>query len=310
MRPRTRAGTRCCGLESAEPLPAGTNLEAALSAYHACIDPPGRGGGNSCPSPPSGHNPDLHWAELRRPCPSSRRRSGPGLRIGDGGPPREELSQIYGPSAAALRKRYERARKKLALALSESELMNRRRSFHSGHQRRSAFSRPSLRSNTRGRPIRRTWRAEELRRIRLKSAPWRHSSCAVRPAESRRGGGGLFRAWRYFAPPAPERQADRVGARPPGFTPHRGGGGGGHSNFMLLLLSDPGGRRAYRSRGIADHQQYGSEVTVDGHYFGRATDYQLSPDGKTIYICYENTGALTETSILGKAPPSRPMEWP
>ena len=34
----------------------------------------------------------------------------------------EELSQIYGPSAAALRKRYERARKKLALALSESEL--------------------------------------------------------------------------------------------------------------------------------------------------------------------------------------------
>ena len=34
----------------------------------------------------------------------------------------EELSQIYGPSAAALRKRYERARKKLALALSDSEL--------------------------------------------------------------------------------------------------------------------------------------------------------------------------------------------
>ena len=29
----------------------------------------------------------------------------------------EELSQIYGPSAAALRKRYERARKKLALAV-------------------------------------------------------------------------------------------------------------------------------------------------------------------------------------------------
>ena len=40
---------------------------------------------------------------------------------------------------------------------------------------------------------------------------------------------------------------------------------------------------------------------MDGHYFGRATDYQLSPDGKTIYICYENTGALTETSNFGQA---------
>lgn len=84
----------------------------------------GRGGGNSLPlPPPSGHNPDYIGPELRAALsvltPEER-----GLVFGRvmEGRSYEELSQIYGPSAAALRKRYERARKKLALALSDSEL--------------------------------------------------------------------------------------------------------------------------------------------------------------------------------------------
>ena len=93
---------------------AGTNLEAWLYklAYHACIDLlRQRRRQLFAPPPPSGHNPDYIGPER-------------GLVFGRvmEGRSYEELSQIYGPSAAALRKRYERARKKLALALSESEL--------------------------------------------------------------------------------------------------------------------------------------------------------------------------------------------
>ena len=105
---------------------AGTNLEAWLYklAYHACIDLlRQRRRQLFAPPPPSGHNPDYIGPELRAALsvltPEER-----GLVFGRvmEGRSYEELSQIYGPSAAALRKRYERARKKLALALNESEL--------------------------------------------------------------------------------------------------------------------------------------------------------------------------------------------
>ena len=105
---------------------AGTNLEAWLYklAYHACIDLlRQRRRQLFAPPPPSGHNPDYIGPELRAALsvltPEER-----GLVFGRvmEGRSYEELSQIYGPSAAALRKRYERARKKLALALSDSEL--------------------------------------------------------------------------------------------------------------------------------------------------------------------------------------------
>lgn len=82
------------------------------------------------------------------------------------------------------------------------------------------------------------------------------------------------------------------------------------SNFMLLLALTRADGEPIDPEASLTTNSMDLEVTVDGHYFGRATDYQLSPDGKTIYICYENTGALTETSILGKLSPSRPMEWP
>ena len=105
---------------------AGTNLEAWLYklAYHACIDLlRQRRRQLFAPPPPSGYNPDYIGPELRAALsvltPEER-----GLVFGRvmEGRSYEELSQIYGPSAVALRKRYERARKKLALALSESEL--------------------------------------------------------------------------------------------------------------------------------------------------------------------------------------------
>ena len=124
MRPRTRCRTRCCGPGVGGT--AGTNLEAWLYklAYHACIDLlRQRRRQLFAPPPPSGHNPDYIGPELRAALsvltPEER-----GLVFGRvmEGRSYEELSQIYGPSAAALRKRYERARKKLALALSESEL--------------------------------------------------------------------------------------------------------------------------------------------------------------------------------------------
>lgn len=75
------------------------------------------------PPPPSGYNPDYIGPELRAAL-SVLTLEERGLVFGRvmEGRSYEELSQIYGPSAAALRKRYERARKKLALALSESEL--------------------------------------------------------------------------------------------------------------------------------------------------------------------------------------------
>lgn len=84
--------------------------------------------------------------------------------------------------------------------------------------------------------------------------------CAVRPADHRRGGGGLFRGVAVLCPlPAPERRADRGGqARPPGTTPSPWRSGGGRQQFYAPAGPDPGGRRAYRSRGIADHQQHGS----------------------------------------------------
>lgn len=105
---------------------AGTNLEAWLYklAYHACIDLlRQRRRQLFAPPPPSGRNPDYIGPELRAALsvlmPEER-----GLVFGRviEGRSYEELSQIYDPSAAALRRRYERARKKLALTPSDSEL--------------------------------------------------------------------------------------------------------------------------------------------------------------------------------------------
>ncbi|MFQ7454311.1 MAG: RNA polymerase sigma factor [Flavonifractor plautii] len=127
MRPRTRCRTRRSRAWSRrDRFRAGTNLEAWLYklAYHACIDLlRQRRRQLFAPPPPSGYNPDYIGPELRAAL-SVLTLEERGLVFGRvmEGRSYEELSQICGPSAAALRKRYERARKKLALALSESEL--------------------------------------------------------------------------------------------------------------------------------------------------------------------------------------------
>ena len=106
--------------ESRARFQSGTNLRAWLYkiAYRVCVDLL-RQKKRQLFAPPRSQNPDYIGPELRRALetlsPLDR-----GLVFG-----RvleklsyEELSQIYGKSAAALRKRYERARKKLAAELS------------------------------------------------------------------------------------------------------------------------------------------------------------------------------------------------
>lgn len=102
---------------------AGTNLEAWLYklAYHACMDLlRQRRRQLFTPPPPAVHDPDYIGPELRealgRLTPQER-----GLvfsRVMEGRH-YDELARIYGQSAATLRKRYERARGKLARALAE-----------------------------------------------------------------------------------------------------------------------------------------------------------------------------------------------
>ena len=99
----------------------GTNLRAWLYkiAYHICVDLLRRKK-RQLFAPPPAPDPDYIGPELRRALgtlsPADR-----GLVFGRvlEGLNYEELSQIYGKSAAALRKRYERARKKLAAELSQ-----------------------------------------------------------------------------------------------------------------------------------------------------------------------------------------------
>ena len=138
--------------------------------------------------------------------------------------------------------------------------MNRRRSFHEADTRGGAhFPRPRSDRNPRGRPVRRTPADGGAAPHPARPSPG-GGDRAVRPADHRRGGGGLFRGVAVLCPlPAPERRADR-GGQPDlrGLHPHRGGGGGGRQQFYAPAGPDPGGRRAYRSRGIADHQQHGS----------------------------------------------------
>lgn len=99
----------------------GTNLRAWLYkiAYRVCVDML-RKKKRQLFAPSRFQNPDYIGPELRRALealsPADR-----GLVFGRvlEGLSYEELSQIYGKSAAALRKRYERARKKLAAELSQ-----------------------------------------------------------------------------------------------------------------------------------------------------------------------------------------------
>ena len=102
-------------------------------------------------------------------------------------------------------------------------------------------------------------RAEEPRRIR----PVRPlAAAAVLCALLTIGAAavGFSGAWRYFAPSLPQNAVQTVGASQTSgdYTLTVEEAVVDDSNFMLLLGPDPGGRRAYRSRGIADHQQHGS----------------------------------------------------
>ena len=113
---------------------------------------------------------------------------------------------------------------------------------------------------------------------------------------------GFSGAWRYFVPSLPQNAVQTVGASQTSgdYTLTVEEAVVDDSNFMLLLALTRADGEPIDPEASLTTNSMDLEVTVDGHYFGRATDYQLSPDGKTIYICYENTGALTETSILGK----------
>ena len=144
-------------------------------------------------------------------------------------------------------------------------------------------------------------RAEEPRRIR----PVRPlAAAAVLCALLTIGAAavGFSGAWRYFAPSLPQNAVQTVGASQTSgdYTLTVEEAVVDDSNFMLLLALTRADGEPIDPEASLTTNSMDLEVTVDGHYFGRATDYQLSPDGKTIYICYENTGALTETSILGK----------
>lgn len=103
---------------------AGSNLEAWLYklAYHACMDLlRQRRRQLFAPPPQPVCDPDYIGPELRqalaRLSPAER---GPVFGRVMEGRRYEELAQIYGQSAATLRKRYERARGKLARALTEA----------------------------------------------------------------------------------------------------------------------------------------------------------------------------------------------
>lgn len=102
---------------------AGTNLEAWLYklAYHACIDLlRQRRRQRFAPPPTAAHDPDYIGPELREALGRLTAQER-GLVFGRvmEGRPYSELAQIYGQPAATLRKRYERARGKLARALTE-----------------------------------------------------------------------------------------------------------------------------------------------------------------------------------------------
>ena len=180
--------------------------------------------------------------------------------------------------------------------------MNRRRSFHEADTRGGAhFPRPRSDRNTRGRPIRRTPAGGGAAPHPARPSPG-GGGRAVRPADHRRGGGGLFRGVAVLCPSLPQNAVQTVGASQTSgdYTLTVEEAVVDDSNFMLLLALTRADGEPIDPEASLTTNSMDLEVTVDGHYFGRATDYQLSPDGKTIYICYENTGALTETSILGK----------
>ena len=113
---------------------------------------------------------------------------------------------------------------------------------------------------------------------------------------------GISGAWRYFAPSLPQNSVETVGVSQTAgaYTLTVEEAVVDEGNFMLLLALtrtdggpiDPEISPATSSMDLA--------VTVDGRSFGRSTDCQLSSDGRTLYICYENVGSPTETSILGR----------
>ena len=142
-------------------------------------------------------------------------------------------------------------------------------------------------------------RAEEPRRIR----PVRPlAAAAVLCALLTIGAAavGFSGAWRYFVPSLPQNAVQTVGASQTSgdYTLTVEEAVVDDSNFMLLLALTRADGEPIDPEASLTTNSMDLEVTVDGHYFGRATDYQLSPDGKTIYICYENRGSPFDVSVL------------
>ena len=142
-------------------------------------------------------------------------------------------------------------------------------------------------------------RAEEPRRIR----PVRPlAAAAVLCALLTIGAAavGFSGAWRYFVHSLPQNAVQTVGASQTSgdYTLTVEEAVVDDSNFMLLLALTRADGEPIDPEASLTTNSMDLEVTVDGHYFGRATDYQLSPDGKTIYICYENRGSPFDVSVL------------
>ena len=72
------------------------------------------------------------------------------------------------------------------------------------------------------------------------------------------------------------------------------------SNIMLLLALRRADGGPINPEARLNTNSMDLSLKVDEMLFGRSTDYQLSSDGKVIYICYENTGIPIDESILGK----------
>ena len=112
---------------------------------------------------------------------------------------------------------------------------------------------------------------------------------------------GISGAWRYFAPSLPQNAVETVGVSQTAgdYTLTVEEAVVDDDNIMLLLALRRADGGAIDPEASLTTNSMNLRLEVNGNSFGRSTDYQLSPDGKTIYICYENTGTPIEESILG-----------
>ena len=113
---------------------------------------------------------------------------------------------------------------------------------------------------------------------------------------------GISGAWRYFAPSLPQNAVETVGVSQTAgdYTLTVVDAVADDSNIMLLLALSRADGGKIDPEASLNTNSMDLMVKVDGSYSGRCTSYQLSPDGKTIYICYEYMGAPNDGSILGK----------